>query len=64
MLAFFAPSGIGVREGIQLALLNIIMPAEYALVITIFTRLWGVVTDFLFFGIAYTISKINKPKTA
>lgn len=52
MLAFFAPSGLGVREGIQLTLLSVIMPTELALLVTITTRLWGVVMDFVFFGIA------------
>lgn len=49
MLAFFAPSGIGVREGIQLALLSLIMPTEFALIITIFTRVCGIATDLIFF---------------
>lgn len=52
MLAIFAPSGIGIREGIQLALLSLIMPTEIALVITIVTRLWSVAVDFLFYGLA------------
>lgn len=52
MLAIFAPSGIGVREGVQLALLSLIMPTELALLVTITTRLWGVVMDLVFFGIA------------
>lgn len=56
MLAIFAPSGLGVREGIQLVLLSVIMPTEYALVITVLTRLWGIVTDFIFFILA----SINK----
>src|SRR5690606_17155227 len=42
MLAVFAPSGIGVREGIQLALLSLIIPTEIAFAITIITRLWSV----------------------
>lgn len=60
MLAIFAPSGIGVREGIQLGLLSIIMPTEYALVITIFTRLWGVAMDFIFLGTSFVLMKISK----
>ena len=52
MLAIFAPSGLGVREGIQLALLSLIMPTEFALVVTIATRLWGIATDLMFFGLA------------
>jgi glycosyltransferase 2 family protein len=52
MLAVFAPSGIGVREGIQVLLLSLIMPVEFALLIAVVTRLWSVTVDFLFFGMA------------
>ncbi len=52
MLAIFAPSGLGVREGVQLTLLSLIMPTELALLVTITTRLWGVAMDVIFFGIA------------
>lgn len=55
MLAFFAPSGLGVREGIQLALLSVIMPTELALLVTVVTRLWGVAMDFIFFGLGKLI---------
>lgn len=51
MLAIFAPSGLGVREGIQLVLLSVIMPTEAALVITVATRLWSIGVDFIFFGV-------------
>lgn len=50
MLAIFAPSGLGVREGILLTLLSIVMPPEYALLVTITSRLWDVALDLLFFG--------------
>lgn len=50
MLAIFAPSGIGVREGILLALLSVVMPAEYALLVTITSRIWDVAMDGIFFG--------------
>lgn len=52
MLAIFVPSGIGVRDGIFLALLSIIMPTETAFVITVATRLLHVILDVLFFGLA------------
>ena len=51
MLAIFVPSGIGVREGIFLVLLAVVMPKEAALLITVATRLWGVVMDLLFFAV-------------
>lgn len=52
MLAIFAPSGLGVREGVQVLLLSVIMPTEYALVIAVVTRLWSIVIDLLFFAIS------------
>jgi len=62
MLAIFAPSGIGVREGIQIALLSVIMPAEIAIVIALTTRLWGVLVDFMFFGIAKAINQSSSTR--
>ena len=59
MLAVFAPSGLGVREGIQLALLSIIMPTEIALLVTISTRLLSLVCD----GCFYLVSLQFKRKT-
>ena len=40
ILAFFAPSGIGVREGIMILGLSFIMPQEYAVIISVVSRLW------------------------
>ena len=62
MLAIFAPSGLGVREGIQLVLFSLIMPKEMALAVTIITRLWSVGVDFAFFGLSRLIAgKSVKP---
>jgi glycosyltransferase 2 family protein len=58
MLAVFAPTGIGVREGIQLVLFALIMPKELAVAVTIATRLWSVGMDFVFFG----LSAANAPR--
>lgn len=60
MLAIFAPSGIGVREGIQLTLLSLIMPASFALIITIFTRIMGIITDLIFFGLSSAVERIRR----
>lgn len=48
MLAFFAPGGIGVREGIQVLFLTALMPVEAAVVVTVLTRLWSIAVDVLF----------------
>jgi uncharacterized membrane protein YbhN (UPF0104 family) len=55
MLAIFAPSGIGVREGILLGLLSIVMPTEFALLVTVTSRLWDVALDGIFFTIGKSI---------
>jgi uncharacterized membrane protein YbhN (UPF0104 family) len=62
MLAVFAPSGIGVRESIQLVLLSLIMPPELALLVTVITRVWGVAVDFLFFALTKLATYFIAPK--
>lgn len=63
MLAIFAPSGIGVREGILLALLSIVMPTEFALLVTVTSRLWDVALDGIFFAIgkSFVVTKTSQP---
>lgn len=56
MLAIFAPSGIGVREGILLSLLSIVMPIEFAMLVTVTSRLWDVALDGIFFAIGKAVN--------
>jgi uncharacterized membrane protein YbhN (UPF0104 family) len=56
MLVIFAPSGIGVREGILLSLLSIVMPTEFALLVTVTSRLWDVALDCIFFAIGKAVN--------
>lgn len=49
MLAIFVPSGIGVRETVLIVLLSMIMPKEFALLISVASRLWSVAVDLLFY---------------
>jgi uncharacterized membrane protein YbhN (UPF0104 family) len=56
MVAIFAPSGLGVREGIQLVLLPLIMPTSLALAVTVISRLWIVGVDFMFFGLTKLVA--------
>ena len=64
MLAVFTPSGLGVKEGIQIALLSIIMPTEIAFAIAVATRLWSVLMDFIFFGSAKYLLRIARHNSA
>lgn len=58
MAAPFAPSGIGIRDGLQLILLSAIMPKELALAATVLLRLWSVFVDVVFFGLARLVSYV------
>lgn len=53
MLAVFAPGGLGVREGIQLALLQVVIPSAIAVVAVVVMRVWSVAMDLLFFAIGW-----------
>jgi glycosyltransferase 2 family protein len=55
------PSGLGVREGAQLILLNVVFPKEIALALTVFSRLWSVLVDLLFYASAQIFYKTRKP---
>lgn len=52
VLSVFAPSGLGVRESVQLLLLPLIMSAELALAITVAARVWSMGVDMLFYVLA------------
>ncbi len=52
MMAFFSPGGIGVREGVLLLLLGLMMSPEAALMVTLLSRLWGVLLDMVFYVLA------------
>ena len=58
ILAIFAPSGIGVREGIMVLGLGLVMPSEYAVIISIVSRLWMSVSELILIGIAFVVNKL------
>jgi uncharacterized membrane protein YbhN (UPF0104 family) len=60
MAALFVPSGIGVRESVQLLLLTVLMPKETALLITVVTRLWSVAVDVGFVALASATARIER----
>ncbi len=64
ILAVFAPSGLGVREGILLLGLTLVMPEEYAMIISIVSRLWMTVSELALIGIAFVVNKaVGRKKT-
>lgn len=60
ILAVFAPSGLGVREGIIIAGLMLIMPENEAMVISVVSRLWQTIPELLLVAMAFIWSRIRK----
>ncbi len=48
MIAVFAPSGLGVREGVLVFLLKYIFPNAIAALISLISRLWMIICELLF----------------
>lgn len=60
ILSIFAPSGLGVREGILVAGLILIMPEQYAVIISIISRLWATIAELLLIFVAFLFNKVKK----
>ena len=60
ILAVFAPSGLGVREGIIVAGLMLIMPESDAMIISVVSRLWQTIPELLLVVLAFLWSRIRK----
>ncbi len=60
ILAVFAPSGLGVREGIIVAGLMLIMPEGDAMIISVVSRLWQTIPELLLVALAFLYSRIRK----
>lgn len=63
IISIFAPSGIGVREGVMIAGLLLIMPDEYAVIISVISRLWATVAELILIFMAFLFEKIIKKKS-
>jgi uncharacterized membrane protein YbhN (UPF0104 family) len=59
LLALFAPSGLGVREGVLVSLLSVVMPAPVAVVIAVLTRLWMTFVEIGMIGVVYLIDYVG-----
>ena len=62
IISIFAPSGIGVREGIMVLGLTLIMPNEYAVIIGIVSRLWATVAELILVLGAFIAERVGKIK--
>lgn len=64
LLALFAPSGLGVREGVLVFLLSSIMPGSVAVVLSVLTRLWMTLIEIGLIGVVYLTGKFRQMRRA
>ena len=64
LIALFAPSGLGVREGALVYLLGFIMPAPVAVILSILTRIWMTLIEIGLIGVVYLSSLFRKRSRA
>lgn len=62
-LAVFAPSGLGVREGILLVLLGLLVPRHVAVVAVVVLRLWSIAMDVVFYVLAVVVARSERMRT-
>jgi uncharacterized membrane protein YbhN (UPF0104 family) len=60
LIAIFAPSGLGVREGVLVYLLSLIIPAPVAVIISILTRIWMTLIEIGLIGMVYLLGKLQQ----
>jgi uncharacterized membrane protein YbhN (UPF0104 family) len=60
LVAIFAPSGLGVREGALVYLLSFMMATPVAAVISILTRIWMTLIEIGLIGMVYLLEHLQK----
>ena len=62
LIAIFAPSGLGVREGVLVYLLLLMMPPPVAVIISILTRIWMTLIEIGLIGMVYLLGQVQQRK--
>ncbi len=60
LIALFAPSGLGVREGVLVYLLSALMPSSIAVIISVLTRLWTTLIEIGLIGMVYLFGHLRR----
>jgi uncharacterized membrane protein YbhN (UPF0104 family) len=55
--AIFTPAGLGVREGILIVLLGVLIPRSVAVAGVLVLRLWSIAMDLLYYGVALLLDR-------
>ena len=62
MIAIFAPSGLGVREGVLVCLLSFMMATPVAVIISVLTRIWMTLIEIGLIGMVYLLGQLQQRK--
>ena len=62
LIAIFAPSGLGVREGALVYLLSFVMATPVGVIISILTRIWMTFIEIGLIGMIYLLRKFHKQR--
>jgi uncharacterized membrane protein YbhN (UPF0104 family) len=60
LIAIFAPSGLGVREGALVYLLSFMMVTPVAVIISVLTRIWMTLIEIGLIGMVYLMGRFQK----
>jgi hypothetical protein len=60
LIAIFAPSGLGVREGALVYLLSFLMATPVAAILSILTRIWMTLIEIGLIGMIYLLGQLQK----
>jgi uncharacterized membrane protein YbhN (UPF0104 family) len=60
LIALFAPSGLGVREGALVYLLSFMMATPVAVIISILTRIWMTLVEIGLIGVVYLLRQLRE----
>jgi uncharacterized membrane protein YbhN (UPF0104 family) len=61
LIAIFAPSGLGVREGALVYILSFMMATPVAVILSILTRIWITLIEIGLIGMVYLIGRFYPP---
>jgi len=60
VVAIFAPSGLGIREGTLTGLLPFYFPLSLAILISLLARVWATIPELILFGFTYCYYRFKK----
>jgi uncharacterized membrane protein YbhN (UPF0104 family) len=60
LIAIFAPSGLGVREGALVYLLSFMMVTPVAVIISVLTRIWMTLIEIGLIGMVYLMGRYSE----